>query len=203
VITRHGKPAGVLIGFESEDDWLEYRLQNDPRFLKRVDDVVDKVPSLCMEKTARHSASPLERSLDRRSFIAVGIGVAVLWLTQWGQPKVVELLLHSPMKNFPFLRAATLGVLLALVSLLPGFCAGVISGRRGILLGMLTGLIGGMTYSVLFFLIRLHFLHLGHFSTSAGALLWFWGSGPGLLLTCAAGGAAGQLLRSNNRWSGP
>lgn len=21
VITRHGKPAGVLIGFESEDDW--------------------------------------------------------------------------------------------------------------------------------------------------------------------------------------
>jgi prevent-host-death family protein len=26
VITRHGKPAGVLIGFESEDDWSEYRL---------------------------------------------------------------------------------------------------------------------------------------------------------------------------------
>ena len=22
VITRHGKPAGVLIGFETEDDWL-------------------------------------------------------------------------------------------------------------------------------------------------------------------------------------
>jgi prevent-host-death family protein len=22
VITRHGKPAGVLIGFESEDDWF-------------------------------------------------------------------------------------------------------------------------------------------------------------------------------------
>ena len=27
VITRHGKPAGVLIGFESEDDWFEYRLE--------------------------------------------------------------------------------------------------------------------------------------------------------------------------------
>jgi hypothetical protein len=26
VITRHGKPAGVLIGFSSEDDWFEYRL---------------------------------------------------------------------------------------------------------------------------------------------------------------------------------
>jgi prevent-host-death family protein len=37
VITRHGKPAGVLIGFESEDDWFEYRLENDPRFLRRID----------------------------------------------------------------------------------------------------------------------------------------------------------------------
>ena len=27
VITRNGKPAGVLIGFESEDDWLDYRLE--------------------------------------------------------------------------------------------------------------------------------------------------------------------------------
>ncbi|MBM4328508.1 MAG: type II toxin-antitoxin system Phd/YefM family antitoxin [Deltaproteobacteria bacterium] len=37
VITRHGKPAGVLIGFESEDDWFDYRLENDPRFLKRIE----------------------------------------------------------------------------------------------------------------------------------------------------------------------
>jgi prevent-host-death family protein len=37
VITRHGKPAGVLIGFESEDDWFDYRLENDPRFLRRID----------------------------------------------------------------------------------------------------------------------------------------------------------------------
>ena len=36
VITRHGKPAGVLIGFASEDDWFDYRLENDPRFLRRV-----------------------------------------------------------------------------------------------------------------------------------------------------------------------
>jgi prevent-host-death family protein len=36
VITRHGKPAGVLIGFQSEDDWFEYRLENDPTFLRRV-----------------------------------------------------------------------------------------------------------------------------------------------------------------------
>ena len=37
VITRHGKPAGVLIGFETEDDWFDYRLENDPRFLRRVE----------------------------------------------------------------------------------------------------------------------------------------------------------------------
>jgi prevent-host-death family protein len=37
VITRHGKPAGVLIGFESEEDWFDYRLGNDPRFLARVE----------------------------------------------------------------------------------------------------------------------------------------------------------------------
>ena len=36
VITRHGRPAGVLIGFQSEDDWFEYRLEHDPRFLERV-----------------------------------------------------------------------------------------------------------------------------------------------------------------------
>ena len=37
VITRHGKPAGVLIGFKSEDDWFDYRLENDPRFLRRIE----------------------------------------------------------------------------------------------------------------------------------------------------------------------
>jgi len=37
VITRHGRPAGVLIGFETEDDWFDYRLENDPRFLQRVE----------------------------------------------------------------------------------------------------------------------------------------------------------------------
>jgi prevent-host-death family protein len=36
VITRHGKPVGVLIGFETEDDWFDYKLENDPRFLHRV-----------------------------------------------------------------------------------------------------------------------------------------------------------------------
>lgn len=37
VITRHGRPAGVLIGFRSEEDWFDYRLENDPRFLRRIE----------------------------------------------------------------------------------------------------------------------------------------------------------------------
>jgi prevent-host-death family protein len=37
VITRHGRPAGILIGFESEDDWFDYRLEHDPRFLRRIE----------------------------------------------------------------------------------------------------------------------------------------------------------------------
>jgi prevent-host-death family protein len=36
VITRNGKPAGLLIGFASEDDWLDNQLGNDPRFLPRI-----------------------------------------------------------------------------------------------------------------------------------------------------------------------
>jgi len=39
VITRHGKPAGVLIGFTSEDDWFDYRLEHDERFLARIERV--------------------------------------------------------------------------------------------------------------------------------------------------------------------
>ena len=36
LITRHGKPAGVLIGFETEEDWFDYRLEHHPEFLQRV-----------------------------------------------------------------------------------------------------------------------------------------------------------------------
>jgi prevent-host-death family protein len=36
LITRHGKPAAILIGFASEDDWFDYRLEHDERFLKRI-----------------------------------------------------------------------------------------------------------------------------------------------------------------------
>ena len=37
IITRHGKPAGILIGFESDDDWFDYRLEHDVGFLERIE----------------------------------------------------------------------------------------------------------------------------------------------------------------------
>ena len=36
VITRHGRPAGVLIGFQSDEDWFEYQLERNPEFLRRI-----------------------------------------------------------------------------------------------------------------------------------------------------------------------
>ena len=38
LITRHGRPAGILIGFASEEDWFEYRLEHHPEFLRRIDE---------------------------------------------------------------------------------------------------------------------------------------------------------------------
>jgi prevent-host-death family protein len=36
VITRHGKPAGDLIGLASDQDWFDYGMKNDPAFLQRT-----------------------------------------------------------------------------------------------------------------------------------------------------------------------
>jgi prevent-host-death family protein len=36
VVVVHGRPTAVIIGFEDEDDWLEYRLLGDDKFLARL-----------------------------------------------------------------------------------------------------------------------------------------------------------------------
>lgn len=38
VITQGGRPAGVLIGFKSEEDWLDWEVENDPRFPQRIEE---------------------------------------------------------------------------------------------------------------------------------------------------------------------
>src|SRR5204863_7817483 len=37
VVTRHGRPAAVLIGFEDEDDGFDYQLEHDPRCVARME----------------------------------------------------------------------------------------------------------------------------------------------------------------------
>lgn len=37
VITSHGRHVAVLTGFADEDDYLEYRLLNDPRFQRIIE----------------------------------------------------------------------------------------------------------------------------------------------------------------------
>jgi prevent-host-death family protein len=63
VITKNGKPAGLLVGFASEDDWFEYTLVNDPRFLQRISRSREnlragkgvKIEDVeCLPKTANH-----------------------------------------------------------------------------------------------------------------------------------------------------
>lgn len=66
LITRHGRPAGVLIGFESEDDWFDYRLENDPRFLARIESA---------RRSLRHGRGVRIEALDtrlRRSLKGIG-----------------------------------------------------------------------------------------------------------------------------------
>ena len=36
LITRHGKPAAIVIGFRDDDEWFDYKLQHDERFLRRI-----------------------------------------------------------------------------------------------------------------------------------------------------------------------
>lgn len=43
IITRHGVPAGILIGFENPEDWWEELLLRDGRFRERVAQARDSV----------------------------------------------------------------------------------------------------------------------------------------------------------------
>lgn len=68
VITRHGRPAGILIGFATDDDWFDYKLEHHPEFLSRIaasraalaagqgtrlEDLDDKRPDVRMQPTRR------------------------------------------------------------------------------------------------------------------------------------------------------
>lgn len=45
LVTRHGRPAAIIIGFADEDDWLDYRIEHDERFVKRMEESMAQAKS--------------------------------------------------------------------------------------------------------------------------------------------------------------
>lgn len=43
IVTNHGKPVAVIHGFADEEEYFEYRLLNDPRFLKIVEKAREEI----------------------------------------------------------------------------------------------------------------------------------------------------------------
>ncbi len=80
VITRHGRPAGVLIGFHSEDEWFDYRLESDPRFLNRIDQArqsIGKGKGIPLENLARKLPANSTQQPPRRRREPVFVGTRV------------------------------------------------------------------------------------------------------------------------------
>jgi prevent-host-death family protein len=43
VVTRHGKPAAIIIGFADDDAWFDYRLEHDETFLQKIAKARDQI----------------------------------------------------------------------------------------------------------------------------------------------------------------
>jgi prevent-host-death family protein len=43
IVTRHGKPAAVIIGFADDDAWFDYRLEHDETFLRKIARARDQI----------------------------------------------------------------------------------------------------------------------------------------------------------------
>jgi|SRR5579862_98835 len=139
--------------------------------------------------------------MTRRALLAVAAGTAVLCITQWGVRRAYDAVDPTSHGSL-ILTGILLDLLFAPPLLLPGLCAGWIAQRRGTLIGCLVGLIGSLTYSVISMAIALGEHHrLSHLRPS-NALTWFWAAAASSILFNSVAGAAGQLLRSNNRWRG-
>ena len=141
--------------------------------------------------------------MTRRAVLAVAMGTAILCMAQWAVRRAYAAFDVTSISNGSLIfQGVVLDALFALPLLLPGLCAGWIAQRRGALIGSLVGLIGSLTYSVIVVAVPLaEHHHLSRLGPS-NALTWFWASAASSLLLNAVSGAAGQLLRSNNRSSG-
>lgn len=109
-----------------------------------------------------------ERSMSRLYLTSVTVGIVVVWLTQWAWLKGTGYIYNGSSQSLIWYGALN-NVLLGLALVVPGFCTAWIAKRHGILLGALSGLIGGITYTTLVSPVLEHHSNLIHYFAS-----WPW-----------------------------
>jgi hypothetical protein len=122
------------------------------------------------------------------------------FFSQWWGASIVNVPSGDPEKW----RVALMMALASIASVLPGVIAGFISAQRGFLVGAVAGALGSFLYGVYFegMLFYSGALKL-NVRTWTAVFIFPTIYAVGLIVTCAVGGGAGQMLRSNNRWRGP
>jgi len=155
------------------------------------------------------STSPLERSMRNRFLLGAIVGTVVFvlcqhFLSHWLAPVLINASVGYPR---PFRWGTVLGalggVLDCISMLLPGVCAGFISGRRGFLVGAVVGLVGIFIYGAIFEFLQIHSGLIRLNARTWPVLFTIPIFGIGQVITSTVAGGAGELLRSNHRWRVP
>ena len=74
IITRHGVPAGMLIGFADPEDWWEEMLLRNPRFQERVEQArqsLRKGKGITLEELRKKHDIPSEINQPPKSDVVV------------------------------------------------------------------------------------------------------------------------------------
>jgi hypothetical protein len=141
--------------------------------------------------------------MTRVHAFAVVAGLALMALVQCCFTEVNHFLLaREPQAATVVYVASAMQVTFALLFLTPGLVAGFVATSHGILMGFLTGVLGGVMRTAFAEAALLHVSWWHGFASLSGLVLLL-SSGLIMGITCAAAGGTGQLLRSNLRWSGP
>jgi hypothetical protein len=127
--------------------------------------------------------------MRHRHLIAIAIGVIAVVACQQGVlgiGRLIEACCISQNRSAVWVGIA-MNLLFTIGILLPGFIAGLVAKSRGVLVGFLSGLVGGIVYSTAFGLVSP--VDWGAALTSGTMLT--------LSVSCAAAGGAAEALRSN------
>jgi hypothetical protein len=137
--------------------------------------------------------------MNRRHVFSIGIGILAVILVQrgvLGASRLIENCCISENRSDLWVGFA-MNLLFTLGMLVPGFIAGLVSRTRGILVGFLTGLLGGIANSLAFGFVAP--VDWAAALTSGYMLMSLLGSGITLSIPCAAAGGAAETLISRPR----